>query len=145
MLGIAASVLVAAEKPDFSGVWKIDVSATKTEPFPLPKTSTLTLTVVHRDPELSVSQRTDGGLPRDYQYKTNGEKTENLSPHDVKLQSEATWAGAELVIRTAMSAAAGAAKMEDRWTLSADGKTLTIVKTSPMLRGKSTYTYRRGR
>lgn len=134
---------MAADKPDFSGVWKIGLNATKTEPFPLPKTSTLTLNVAHQDPELSVSQRTDDGLPRDYSYKTNGEATENLSPHDVKMASEATWSGMALVIRTAMSASVTAAKMEDRWTMSADRMTLTIVKTSPVLRGKSTYVYRR--
>lgn len=132
----AAAFLPAADKPDFSGVWKIDPGASKTAPFPSPKS--LTLTVEHRDPDLRVSQRTEGGLPRDYRYKTNGERTENISPHDVKLVSEANWSGEKLSIRTGMASGGLSAAMEERWSLSKDGKMLTVIRA-----GKMVYVYRK--
>ena len=131
-----ASLLMAAGKPDFSGEWKIDPKASKTAPFPPPQTQTLS--VVHRDPELSVEQRTATGLPRVYKYKTNGERTENISPHDVKLASEANWSEEELSIRTGMTSGGLSAAMEERWSLSKDGKTLTVIRA-----GKMVYVYRK--
>jgi len=133
---LAAFLLMSADKPDFSGLWKIDPGASKTAPAPPPKT--LTLTVEHRDPGLRVLQRTETGLPREYKYKTNGERTENVSPHDVKLVSEANWSGAELTIRTGMASGALSAAMEDHWSLSKDGKTLTVIR-----QGKMVYVYRK--
>ena len=118
------------------GEWKIDPKASKTAPFPPPQTQTLS--VVHRDPELSVAQRTATGLPRGYKYKTNGEPTENVSPHDVKLVSKANWSGAELTIRTGSSSGAHSAAMEDRWALSKGGQTLTVIR-----QGKMVYVYRK--
>ncbi|MBS1830336.1 MAG: hypothetical protein JST93_33850 [Acidobacteria bacterium] len=126
VLGLMAVSLAAGERPDFSGEWKIDPEASKTAPLPAPRTQTLT--VVHRDPEMSVAQRTATGLPRDYKYKTDGAKTENLSPHGVKLESKAEWSGGQLIIRTGMSASGLAARMEERWSLSGDKKTLTVTR-----------------
>lgn len=123
-LGLAAVLLVAADRPDFSGEWKIDPGASRTAPIAPPKTQTLT--IVHRDPEMSVAQRTATGLPRDYRYLTNGEMTRNESPHGAKLESRAVWDGTGLSIRTLMSTSLLSATMQERWSLSADGKTLEI-------------------
>ncbi|MBL8230165.1 MAG: hypothetical protein JNL98_16875 [Bryobacterales bacterium] len=135
ILLVLNTAIWATDMPDFSGTWEIDPSKSQTAPVPPPKTQTLT--IAHRDPELSVAQRTATGLPRDYRYRTDGKPVVNTSPHGVKMEATAGWDGAELVIRTSMSSGGLSVPMSERWVLAENGRVLRIT------RGKQIYVYRK--
>ncbi len=86
--------------------------------------------VEHHDPVLNLhTVQTVGGktLMSDVSYTTDGSPVTNVIKGR-NAQSKSFWDGQDLVIRTTMKTAKGDNEViEDRWELSADGKTLTTI------------------
>jgi hypothetical protein len=127
VIAAAANMAVAADKPDFSGDWKMD--ADKSTFGPLPPPTSLTRKIDHKDPAITISTAQSG--PQGDQnttmkYSTDGKETTNsMMGNDVK--SKASWEGKTLVVISSLDAGGQVVKLTDKMTLADDGKTLTDI------------------
>lgn len=115
-------------KPNFSGEWQMDAARSDFGKFPVP--TTIVRTIVQKDPDLTIdtTQRASNGeqTARVHYRLDGGETTNQLASGPAT--SHAFWDGNTLVIRTTMKNKAGDdVLMEERWDLSADGRTLTTT------------------
>jgi hypothetical protein len=118
----------AERKPNFSGTWRMDAEKSDFGKFPAP--TTILRTIAQKDPDLVVdtTQRAANGEQTAHVvYRTDGAETKNqLSTGEGA--SHAFWDGNDLVIRTTMTNSKGVdVLMEERWSLSPDGQTLTTL------------------
>jgi hypothetical protein len=129
VIAAAASLAMAADKPDFSGDWKMDVDKSVVPP-PMPAPTAMTRKIDHKDPDLSVNESSSGpqgDMNLTLKYSTDGKETTNsLMGNDVK--SKAAWDGKVLVITSNANFGGADVKLTNKWTLSDDGKTLTDVQ-----------------
>jgi hypothetical protein len=127
VIAAAASIAMAADKPDFSGSWKMD--ADKSVFGPMPPPTSLTRKIAHKEPDLTVDEARSGAqgdMNMTMKYSTDGKETTNsLMGNDVK--SKAVWDGNILVITSNANFGGADVKLTNKWTLSEDGKTLTDV------------------
>jgi hypothetical protein len=127
-LGLAAAlILVGAEgKPNFSGEWKLNLSKSEFGPFPAPNSRTDKID--HKDPNLKInttSSGQQGEISVDLAYTTDGkESTNTIRGNPVK--STVKWEGGALLIDSKGTFGGNDVQIKDKWTLSEDGKTLTI-------------------
>jgi hypothetical protein len=138
---LAVTILVAAfcllqaqAKPNFSGTWKLNTAKSDFGAMPAPDSRTDK--IAHDDPALtdSVTQNGQmGEVTAELKYSTDGKETTNTVRGN-ELKSTAKWEGDELVIAGKTSINGADVTLNDRWSLSADGKTLTILRhvNSPM-------------
>lgn len=136
-VSLAATVLTCAafaQKPNFTGTWKLNVA--KSDFGPLPGPTSQTAVVQHSDPALTmnVSSETDQGKQQNTaNYTTDGkEVTNKRGPTEVK--STAVWEGNNLVINSKLQFNGNDVTVKSVWSLSEDGSTLTqnVHLTSPM-------------
>ena len=132
---------VAADKPNFSGDWRIDSDKSTFGPMPPP--ASLTRKVEHNDPSMTVAESRSG--PQGDQtitmkYSTDGKETTNsFMGADVKCT--ATWDGSTLVISSKAEFGGNEIKLTNRWTLSDDGKVLTDAVHVAAPQGEVDLTY----
>lgn len=124
-IAAAASIAIAADKPDFSGTWKMD--ADKSTFGPLPPPTSITSKIDHKDPDLSVvtsQSGPQGDQTSTFKYSTDGKETTNsMMGNDMK--SKAVWEGKTLVVNSSLDAGGAQIKLISKYSLSDDGKTLT--------------------
>jgi hypothetical protein len=119
---------LAQAKANFTGDWK--ANAAKSDFGPMPPPEKFDQKITHNDPELKVATTIAGEFGEftlDFTYKTDGKECVNTSPMG-ETKSVLTWDGDTLVIESKMSGDNGEMTMSDRWTLSEDGKTLTMKR-----------------
>ena len=119
---------LAQAKSDFTGDWK--VNASKSDFGQMPTPDRLDMKIVHNDPELKVATTFAGEFGEftlDLAYTTDGKECVNTSPMG-ETKSVVTWDGDILAIESKMSTPNGDMTMGDRWSLSEDGKTLTMKR-----------------
>ena len=125
VIAAAANIVMAADKPDFSGNWKMD--ADKSVFGPMRPPTSMTRKIDHKDPAISVDEARvaeQGDMNTTFKYSTDGKETTNsMMGNDVK--STAVWEGKTLVIKSAGNFGGADVKFTDKWSLSDDGKTLT--------------------
>jgi hypothetical protein len=134
LLAVAFGLLDAQAKPNFSGTWKLNTSKSDFGAMPAPDTRTDKIT--HEDPDLKDSYTQSGQMGEitaEMKYSTDGRETTN-SVRGNEIKSTAKWEGDELAIDGKASFNGADVTLKDRWSLSADGKTLTIQRhvNSPM-------------
>ena len=124
MMGLAVSA-GAADKPNFSGNWKMNVSKSDYGQFPPP--DSFIRTIKHSEPSISIYEEQKGPNtqpPSTREMTTDGkEASSNINGADVKLT--ATWEGTALTAKTVIDNFGVA--FIDKMTLSADGKELTSM------------------
>lgn len=129
VLALAVGTIQAQAKSDFSGTWKID--AAKSDFGPMPAPDSITETIVHQDPSLKANVATTGGMQGDMKYDvaytTDGKECVN-KVGDNEFKSTLNWDGDALVVETKGSFSGTDFTSKDRWSLSADGKTLTVTR-----------------
>ncbi len=121
-----ASLAVAADKPNFSGEWKMDASKSNLGPMPPP--DSLVRKVEYTDPTLTITEARTGGPQGDQKatmaLSTDGKETTiSLFGNDAK--AVAAWEGDALVIKMKASIQGNELNLTQKWTLSEDGKVLT--------------------
>jgi len=131
LLILVAGALAAqpsGRKPNFSGEWRMDAEQSDFGKFPVP--TTILRTIAQKDPDLVVdtTQRAANGEQTAHiVYRTDGVETKNHL-NTGEGASHAFWDGNDLVIRTTMTNSKGVdVLMEERWSLSPDGQTLTTL------------------
>jgi hypothetical protein len=141
VIAAAAGMAMAADNPNFSGDWKMDADKSQFGPIPAP--TTMTCKIDHKDPDLTIVQSqtgAQGDQVLNFKYSTDGKETTNsLMGNDVK--SKAGWEGKTLVVNSSLDAGGAAVKLVSKYSLSADGKTLTQVLNISAPQGDFEMTY----
>ncbi len=126
---VTLAALPALAKPNYTGDWKLNTS--KSEFGQMPAPSSMTSKVAHDEPKLETTSKSSsdqGDFEFHAVYTTDGkESTNELMGNPLK--STAKWDGDVLVIESKGTFGDNEFTMLDRWTLSGDGKTLTIART----------------
>lgn len=117
----------AQGKPDFNGTWKLNVS--KSDFGPLGGPDTRTDVISHKEPMITDQVSAEGQQGKaEYtiKYTTDGkENTNQINGREVK--STLKWDGNVLKITSKFSFNDNDVDADGSWSLSPDGKTLTIA------------------
>ena len=123
----ALALAVSAQaKPNFAGTWKMNAGKSDFGQMPAPDSRTDKIT--HADPDMAVaisSVGERGEFNYTMKYSTDGKETSN-SIRDNPFKSVAKWDGDALMIDSKGSFGGNDVTIKAKWTLSEDGKTLTI-------------------
>jgi hypothetical protein len=126
IIAALASIALAADKPNFSGEWKVNTAKSNFGPIPAP--ATYARKVTHAEPSITIEDTQTGSALGDQHdtrtYNTDGtEITYQNNGADVK--SGATWDGDALQISSKVSIQGMDIVVKDKITLGDDGKTMT--------------------
>lgn len=126
LVALSVGTLLAQSKPNFSGEWKMVPAKSDYGMMPAPTTAVQKIT--HNDPELKVvnTQTGDQGtFTTESTYTTDGKECVNKGRMgDIK--STLKWDGNALVIDSKLDFQGTEVAITNRWTLSEDGKTLSM-------------------
>lgn len=128
--------MAADPKPNFSGDWKLAVAKSDFGGAPAPQ-SVLTQ-IDHKEPEILVRSKVagpQGAYNTQYRYVTDGRENTNIIRGN-EIKSHATWEGANLKVAAHAVSEGAQVDFADQWTLSADRKTLTMVRLITAPQGK---------
>jgi hypothetical protein len=124
---------------NFSGVWRGNLKKSKLLGA-LPKA--LLVNIDHTDPVLIVDMvftKSDDVEDRLlFRGLTTGEEVEN-PVHGIQVRSRATWVGAELLIESNINLGERESVLRDYWSLSSDGRMLTMEHRDDALAGQITF------
>ena len=134
-----AGLAIAQPKPNFAGSWapKVDPNAAAPAGGGGRGMGGGPMTVKQTATELT-QERTMGDTVMSTVYKLDGTESVNKTQRG-ESKSTAKFDGAKLVIKTVSEGPNGPMETTAAWTLSADGKELTIVRTTQ--RGDMTTVY----
>ena len=123
---LSVGTLFAQSKPNFSGEWKMVPGKSDFGMMPAPTAGTQK--IAHNDPELKVvttDTGDQGTFTTENAYTTDGKECVNKGRiGDVR--STLKWDGNALIIDSKVDFQGNAVAITNRWTLSDDGKTLTM-------------------
>lgn len=126
---VCGSAALAADHPDFTGSWKVNVA--KSDLGQMPPPDKYEMKVDHKDPDLKTETLMVGQMGEwkmEAVYKTDGTETTNkMGPNESK--STAKWDGKALNIVTKASFDGNSMQILGKWSLSDDGKLLTMEQT----------------
>jgi hypothetical protein len=127
--GAAAMIHMGGSQPNFTGVWKLNVSKSNFGQIPPPGSQTDTIDDSEPAVKIAVDQK--GGMMGDMNLttavSTDGKETTSTGMGGAPVTSIAHWDGIALVIDSKTSFQGSDIKIKDTYTLSGDGKTLTQV------------------
>ena len=115
----------AVAVPNLSGTWVMVDE--KSDLGGMPSAGARTDVIDHQEPKLHI-KRTVGDANLDLTYEIDGKPWKNMSPQG-EVSSTLTWEGAVLVVNSSLSVQGQDVTLEDRYSLSDDGKTLTQART----------------
>jgi hypothetical protein len=122
----AGAFAVSGATPNFSGHWKLNAKESKLDGMEMQEDRTID----HKDPELTVSLKgvVDGDEEESTsKYRTDGKETRNLIDGDPEF-TKAHWDGDALAFDGQIISDTDTTEMHDRWTVSEDGKRLTMER-----------------
>jgi hypothetical protein len=121
-----AAIAMAADKPNFSGDWKLN--AAKSDFGPVPAPTTYTRKVTHAEPSVTIED-TQTGTPLGDQHDTRTYTTDgkeiSYQANGADVKGSLTWDGDAFEINSKASIQGTDIVIKDRITLGDDGKTLT--------------------
>jgi hypothetical protein len=124
--GLAAAAFAAP--PNFTGDWKLNAGKSDFGQWPAP--SSMTQRVTHSEPKLTVAVKQTsemGDFDTNASYTTDGKECTNSGFQGAEMKSIVKWDGEALTLETKGKFGDNDFTMKDRWTLSANGKTLTCA------------------
>jgi hypothetical protein len=133
VLGIAS----AQTRPNLSGTWKLNIAKSDFGRGPTPDARTDK--IVHEDPNLKdtiTQSNQQGEITYDMNYFTDGKETTNTIRKN-EFKSVAHWEGDQLAIESKGSMGGAATTLKDHWSLSEDGKTLTLQRHAARVIGST--------
>lgn len=129
LLTVAIGLIQAQAKTDFSGTWKLNVA--KSEFGPIPPPESMIEKIAHQDPSIKASVAATGGpqgdMNYDVAYTTDGKECVNHIGKG-ELKSILKWDGDDLVVDSTGSFGGNEFTSKGRWSLSSDGKTMTVTQ-----------------
>ena len=126
---LALAALPALATPNFTGDWKLNASKSTFGQMPAP--DSMTYKVTQSDPKLTVDTKQSsqmGEFARTNNYTTDGKESTNEGFQGSTMKSTAKWDGDTLAIDTKGTFGDNEVTIAQKWSLSADGKTLTIAQ-----------------
>lgn len=127
---IAASNMAAQKKPDFSGRWELDGANSQLRPT---KWNNLALAIEHSEPGMKIKVTLKYPQGPDYSYQiplaTDGRQVSVDMGKNTRIY-RASWRGAKLIINWNEEG-----ERTETWTLSQDGKMLTIIGSANLTNG----------
>jgi hypothetical protein len=128
-------MIPAKPRPDFTGVWEMNFERSILR-GPAPKR--ILMRIEHQEPRL-IQQiyltNADGTEQRlTFTYETGTETTNSIG--GATARTHARWEGRELVIESRMKTPGREFHFEDHWSLSDDGRTLTMAHRDDDLAGQ---------
>jgi hypothetical protein len=125
IVAVLSGVAVAADKPNFSGEWKLN--AAKSNFGPLPAPATYTRKVTHTEPTITIEDTQTGTALGDQHdtrtYTIDGTEI-SYQANGADVKAAMIWAGAALHIEAKASVQGMDIKITDEVTLGDNGKTM---------------------
>jgi hypothetical protein len=140
LLLTSLAVALGAAPPNFSGTWKVNISKSNFDPMPAP--SSMVTKIQHAEPSLKMSTTFSGEQGErtfDRTLTTDGAESTNQFGSMV-IKSKCRWEGGALLIDSTASSDRGEFTVKEKWTLSEDGRTLTLVRIWSGPQGEMTQT-----
>jgi hypothetical protein len=128
-------MIPAPSRPDFTGVWEMNCERSVLHGS-TPRR--ILVKIEHRDPQLiqQVLFTAAGGVEQRMTFTFQaGAETTNLVG-GATARTHARWEGIELVIESLMKTAGREVHFKDHWSLSEDGRTLTMAHRDDDLAGQ---------
>jgi hypothetical protein len=125
---VACGLMQGETKPNFNGVWKMDPARSDFPAGPTPESRLDRIGVdgVNMKDTITQKLRHSDETTYDMLYTLDGKEcTNHVNGREVK--ATVHWEGNDLVIDSTVFAIRNT-KIEDRWSLSADGKTITLKR-----------------
>ncbi len=125
-LALVSAMLASAAPPNLTGDWKLIPAKSDFGQMPAP--DTMTQKIAHEDPSLKVAVKQSGErgeMAWEMAYTTDGKECTNTI-RDNPMKSVLKWDGETLLIETKGKFGDNDFTMNDKWSVSADGKVLTI-------------------
>lgn len=120
----------ADSKPNFSGEWKLNVDKSDFGPLPPPKSRTDKID--HKDQSLKIARtqtNQQGESTSELSCTTDGKEcTGTIRGVPLTLKTTVEWDGSALVFDSKGTFNGRDVQIKGKWTLSADGKTITIAR-----------------
>jgi hypothetical protein len=132
------AVTLAAAPPNFSGAWKANIAKSDFGPMPVPTSASSKID--HKDPSLKLVATQvgeQGERTFEMNYSTDGAETTNQIGR-LTVKSKAKWEGTALLVESKGTTENGDLTINDKWTLSEDGKTLTVTRVVSGPQGEMT-------
>jgi hypothetical protein len=121
----SALALCAADKPNFSGKWKLDPA--KSDFGPMPGPDKMDRTIKHEDPKMHISTvqaGPQGEMQSEMTYITDGsEFTNKMRGTDVK--GTAKWNGDKLIVEYKLDFQGSEIAIKEIWSM--EGATMKVV------------------
>jgi hypothetical protein len=122
-LAILALALPLAAAPNFSGSWMLNVAKSQYGQFPAPEVMLRTIQIQGLQLTMSTYQKgAQGEVTTELKYTTDGKPSVNGTS-----TGTAAWYGDTLVIESSRESQGARLTQRDMWSLSSDGKTLTVT------------------
>jgi hypothetical protein len=138
------AALPALAKPNFTGDWKLNASKSTFGQMPAP--DSMTYKVKHDEPALHNDSKQSsqmGEFEQHLNYTTDGKESTNEGFGGSSTKSVLKWDGDALLIDTKATFGDNEITISQKWTLSADGKTLTVAQSikAANFSGEQTYVF----
>jgi hypothetical protein len=126
IIAALAGMALAADKPNFSGDWKMNAAKSNFGPIPAP--ATYTRKVTHMEPSITIENTQTGtalGDQHDTRTYTTDGKEVSYQANGADVKAAITWDGNALLINSKASIQGMDILIKDTITLADDGKTMT--------------------
>lgn len=126
-------------KPNFAGTWSLDVAKSDFGPMPAPES--IVHVIEHNEPNIKITttQKSQAGETTNTRMlTTDGKETTSkikMAGAEQDVKTTAKWDGKTLALVATFDAEGATIALRDTWTLSDDGKVLTIVRTAKTPQG----------
>jgi hypothetical protein len=125
----ACMIAWGAAPPDLNGTWKANTAKSDFGPMPAP--TSVVVKIEQKEPHIkssTVISSDQGEFTVETELATDGTETTNqFGPTSMK--TKARWEGNALMVESKGSGDSGDFTSKEKWTLSEDGKTLTVVRS----------------
>jgi hypothetical protein len=124
---IVSVVSLAQAAPNLTGEWRLNIGKSDFGPVPAPQL--MIRKVTHNEPALGITttqKGAQGEVTTELNYTTDGKPSVNKIGGG-EATGTARWLGDKLVVESMREFQGGQMRSKETWSLSADGKVLTIA------------------
>jgi hypothetical protein len=142
LIGFLSSPAWPQAKTDFSGKWSLD--AAKSDFGGAPAPASIVHDIEHTEPNVKITttQKSEAGETTNTRsFSTDGKVSTNkitMMGAEYPVTTSAKWDGQGLAVHASFEAQGATVQLNDTWTLSSDGKALTIVRVAKTPQGDFT-------
>lgn len=127
--------------PNFTGTWKLNIAKSDFGQTPVPES--LVDKIEHKETAITLnSTRVEQGATDAVTLNLTTDGKENINTvHGAEVKTKLKWEGTMLLLDSMITVEGGSISLKDKWSLSADGKVLTIARHYTGPEGEADITY----